>query len=161
MQPLYLSRRRAESSFPPLPRNEESRPFPAVRARVPERPAQNADQPIRGARCVGSRPFGFSRLGGRATRFAVAQDARGSDPSLAMTRNPVNVGLRASGRKALLPSTTSSGRIRSVSTRRDRDPHFNSDTCGLAHILPGSRQFDHGVLRREKSQGEKCHDRPI
>jgi hypothetical protein len=53
---------------------------------------------------------GFSRLGGRATRFAVAQDARGSDPSLAMTRNPVNVGLRASGRKALLASTTSSGR---------------------------------------------------
>ena len=36
---------------------------------------------------------GFSRLGGRATRFAVAQDARGSDPSCATTWNPVNVGL--------------------------------------------------------------------
>ena len=51
----------------------------------------------------------------------------------------VNVGLRASGRKALLASTTWSGRIRSGSKRRDRDPHFNSDTCGLGHILPGSK----------------------
>ena len=77
--------------------------------------------------------------------------------SLATTWNPVNVGLRASGRKALLASTTWSGRIRSGSTRCDRD----SDNCGLGHILPGARQFDRGVLRREKSQGEKCHDRPI
>jgi hypothetical protein len=79
-------------------------------------------------------------------RFAVAQDARGSDPSLATTRNTVNVGLRASGRKALLASTTWSGRIRSGSTRRDRDPHFHSDACGLGHIFRGARQFDRGVL---------------
>ena len=95
---------------------------------------------------------GFNRLRGRDARFAVAQDPRGSDPSLATTRNPVNVGLRASGRKALLASTTWSGRIRSGSTRRDRDPHFNSDACGLGHIFRGARQFDRGVLRREKSQ---------
>src|SRR5271170_8063027 len=71
---------------------------------------------------------GFNRLRGRDARFAVAQDPRGSDPNLATTRNPVNVGLRASGRKALLAATTRSARIRSGSTRRDRDPHFNSDT---------------------------------
>jgi hypothetical protein len=41
-------------------------------------------------------------LRGRDARFAVAQDARGSDPSRVTTWNPVNVGLRASGRKALL-----------------------------------------------------------
>ena len=50
------------------------------------------------ARSTGS----FNRLRGRDARFAVAQDARGGDPSLATTRNPVNFGLRASGRKALL-----------------------------------------------------------
>ena len=36
---------------------------------------------------------GFNRLRGRDARFAVAQDARGSDPSLATTRNPMDVGL--------------------------------------------------------------------
>ena len=77
-----------------------------------------------------------------------------------MTRNPVNVGLGASGREALLASKTWSGKIRPGSTRRDRDRHFNSDTCGLGHILPGTRQFDRGVLRREKSQRGECHDRP-
>jgi len=82
---------------------------------------------------------GFNRLRARDARFAVAQDARGSDPSLATTRNPVNVGSKASGRKAPLASTTWSGRIRSGSTRRDRDPHFDSGTCGLGHILPGSK----------------------
>jgi hypothetical protein len=71
--------------------------------------------------------------------FAVAQYARGSDAGLATTRNPGNVGLRASGRNALLASMTWSGRIRSGSTRCDRDPHFNSDACGLGHILPGSK----------------------
>jgi hypothetical protein len=46
---------------------------------------------------------GFNRLSGRDARFAVAQDARGSDPSLATTWNPVNVGLRpqAAGRFGL------------------------------------------------------------
>ena len=37
---------------------------------------------------------GFNRLSGSNARFAVAQDDRGSDPSLATTQNPVNVGLR-------------------------------------------------------------------
>ena len=41
---------------------------------------------------------------------------------------------------------------RSGSTRRDRDPHFKSDTCGLGHIFWEQEQFDRGVLRREKSQ---------
>jgi hypothetical protein len=45
---------------------------------------------------------GFNRLRGWDARFAVAQDARGGDPSLVTTRNPVNFGLRASGRRALL-----------------------------------------------------------
>ena len=36
---------------------------------------------------------GFNRLRERDARFAVAQDARGSDPSLATTRNPMDVGL--------------------------------------------------------------------
>ena len=40
---------------------------------------------------------GFTRLRGRGARFAVAQDARGSDPSLATTRNPANVSLRPQG----------------------------------------------------------------
>ena len=83
------------------------------------------------------------RLRGRGARFAVAQDARVSDPSLSLslatTRNPANVSLRASGRKALLASPTGSGRMRSGSARRDGDPHFNSDACGLGHILPGSK----------------------
>jgi hypothetical protein len=82
---------------------------------------------------------GFNRLRGRGARFAVAQDPRGSDLSLATTGNPANVSLRASGRKALLAFTTWSGGIRSGSARRDRDPHFNSDACGLGHILPGSK----------------------
>jgi hypothetical protein len=82
---------------------------------------------------------GLNRLCGRDARSAVAQDARGGDPSLATTRNPVNFGLRASGRRALLAFTTWFGRIRSGSTRRDRDPHFNSDACGLGHILLGSK----------------------
>jgi len=82
---------------------------------------------------------GFNRLRGRDARFAVAQDARGGDPSLATTWNPVNFRLRASGRKALLASTTWSGRIQSGSTRRDRDPHFNSAACGLGHIFAGEQ----------------------
>ena len=53
--------------------------------------------------------------------------------------NPVNVGLRASGRMALLAFTTWSGGIRSGSTKRDRDPHLNSNIYGLGHILPGSK----------------------
>lgn len=31
------------------------------------------------------------------------------------------------------------------------NPHFNSDACGLGHILPGSKQIDRDVRTREKS----------
>jgi hypothetical protein len=43
----------------------------------------------------------FCRLRGREAGSAVAQDAPVSDPGLATRRNPANVGLRASARKAI------------------------------------------------------------
>ncbi|HJY52159.1 MAG TPA: hypothetical protein VJ349_26470, partial [Stellaceae bacterium] len=70
-----------------------------------------------------------------------------------LASDPGNVGLRVSGRNALFGVYDMvREERRSGSTRRDRDPHFKSDTCGLGHIFWEQEQFDRGVLRREKSQ---------
>src|SRR5690349_6300610 len=76
----------------------------------------------------------------------IAQNARGSDPSLATTRNPVSGGLNGLKAARRFWVYERSGRIRHGSTRRDRDPHFNSAPLGSVIFCRGVRQSDRGVL---------------
>src|SRR6266851_142524 len=80
---------------------------------------------------------GFNRLRGRSARFAVAQDARGSDPSLATTRNPRNVGFKGLRPQGAFGAYDMVRKGYVLAQQSDRYPHFNSDVCGLGYIFAG------------------------
>src|SRR5580704_4102172 len=104
---------------------------------------------------------GFNRLRGRDARFAVAQDARGSDPSLATTRNPMDVGLgpQAARRFRRLrhgPGGDVLARQGVTGTRISRV------TPAGSVIFSGEQDNLTAACSDEKrAKGERCHDRPI
>src|SRR5580704_9201345 len=112
--------------------------------------------------CASARSTGgFNRLRGRDARFAVAQDARGSDSSLATTWNPVDVGLRASGRKAFWRLRYGPGGY--VLARQ------GVTGTRISTVTPAARSYfareqdnlTAAYSDEKRAKGEKCHDRPI
>jgi hypothetical protein len=82
--------------------------------------------------------------------------------SLATTWNPVDVGLRASGRKALLASTTWSGRRDVLARQGVTGTRISRVTPAGSVIFSGSKNNLTAACSDEKrAKGEKCHDRPI
>ena len=99
---------------------------------------------------------------GRCVRFAVAQDARGSDPSLATTRNPRNVsfkGLRPRGAFGVYDMVREGYVLARQSVTGTRISTVTA--AGSVIFCRVARQIDCGVLRREKSERGESHDRLI
>jgi hypothetical protein len=86
---------------------------------------------------------------------------RKSDSSPATTPNPVNVGLRFAGHKALLASTTCLGGL--VLARQDvAETTFHQSHLRARSSFAGEQDNLTVACSDEKrSKGEKCHDRPI
>ena len=95
---------------------------------------------------------GFNRLAGRGARFAVAQVARGSDPSLATARHPGNVSLRPQATRRFWRLRHGLGGYVLARQGATRTRISKVMPAGTVIFCRGARQSDRGVLRREKSQ---------
>jgi hypothetical protein len=93
----------------------------------------------------------FCRPRGREAGSAVAQDAPVSDPGLATRRNASNVGLRASARKAIFDVYDM--------VRKDALARQGVRGTRASTVTPRARLYF--ASRIQRTNGEKCHDRPI